>query len=71
MIKGLKHRFFLVNITKFLKAAFFIEHLRWLRIIIIIIIILLLILLIIYFILALPFYMVLRLKLKYMVHKCS
>ena len=66
MIKVLRHRFFPVNITKFLKAAFFIEHLRWLCIIIII---LLLVLLIIYFILALPFYMVLRLKL--MVHKCS
>ena len=32
---------------------------------------LLLLLLITYFILALPFYMILRLKLKYMFHQCS
>ena len=30
---GLQQRYFLVNITKFLRTAFFIEHLRWLLLI--------------------------------------
>ena len=36
-----------------------------------IIIIIIIFIIIIYFVLALPLYMVLRLNLKYMVHKCS